>query len=583
MSLHTPILTTPVMRDLDSVFPGENWFFYWKTSTSLWKTKLQDFPGTKIIVPLNWSFHTETGEKIDFDEVKPETNLKRLVDIAREVGKDVVFYLPLTPAPFLVNGGLPHFLARSLAQNERGMAYGVVDAEESLSKIYSFFDTRVFQAFSRFCQELGQYFSREGIPSDLWGIRCGYLAEGKFHSFIEDTSKVYDQAFERFLSNKKEERKNLGHSEELNPVEEHQYKFEFSKTIQDLYCEKAREAIGPNFEGIFDVCFLGASQSDFFKRLTGTISLTDYSRELYESLSKDIIPSSVLINQRSKRGVLGRELNDLVANSYVPSRLKEGAIEDLGFTFYSPLTFFKVYEKVDGLSSLFMNWSDISLWKYLQGNFGWSYKVVSKETFKLHQDDHPYQEFIHFFHGHDVDRTLFQFILKTLMNAGRIVLNRAGLSEEYERRLETFFLENNLNVEKVNFHTLVQNITLGDGRLIIFDGEKLPREPETLTSFWDKMISTFSLYHIPVNAEGIDYFWRTRASRANELKFEEVRRLSLYNPTSYKKKVKLKFTKNFVVYKVLDEINASVQSMPQELDVELLPDGSVVIDFGVFS
>lgn len=572
-----------MLRDLDTVFPGENWFFYWKTSTSLWKTKLQDFPGTKIIVPLNWSFHTETGEKIDFDEIKPETNLKRLVDIAKEVGKEVVFYLPLTPAPFLVNGGLPHFLARSLSLNDKSMAYGIIDAEDNLNKIYSFFDSRVFQAFSLFCSELGTYFTREGIPSDLWGIRCGYLTNGRFHSFFEDTSRVYDQAFERFLEEKKAERKNLGHSEELNPVEEHQYKFEFSKTIQAVYVEKAKVAIGPNFEGVFDLCFLGASQKDFLKRISGTISVADFSHELYESLSKDIIPSSVLLSARYKKGVLGRELNDLVANSYVPSRLKEGDIHDESFSFYSPLSFFKVYEKVDGLSSMFMNWGDIHLWSYLQKKYGWSYKVVSKENFKLHAGDQPYQEHVHFFHGHDVDRSIFQFILKTLTNGGRIVLNRSGLSEDFDRRLETFFLENNLSVEKVNFHTMVQNITLGDGRLILFEGDKLPREIEIVGEFWDKILSTFSLYHIPIEADGIDYFWRTRPSRTNELKFEEVRRLSLYNPTSYKKKIKLKFAKNFVVYKVLDEINTVVQSYPQELDIELLPDGSVVIDFGVFT
>lgn len=583
MSLSTPILTTPVMRDLDAVFPGENWFFYWKTSSSLWKSKLQDFPGTKIIVPINWSFHTETGEKIDFSESKPETDLKRLVDTAKEVGKEVVFFLPLTPAPFLVNGGLPHFLARSLALNDNGMAYGVIDAEGNLNKIYSFYDTKVFQAFSRFCSELGTYFSREGIPSDLWGVRCGYLAHGRFHTFFEDSSKVYDQAFERYLQQKKEERKNLGHSEELNPIEEHQYKFEFSKTIQDLYIQKSRELIGPNFEGVFELCFLGASHQDFLKRMTGATSISDYSCELYESLSKDIIPSSVLIAHKNKLGVLGRELNDLVANSYVPTRLKEGAIHDEGFNLYSPLIFFKVYEKVDGVSSMFMNWSDIHLWGYLQQNFGWSYKVVSKETFKLHEGENPYQEHIHFFHGHDVDRNLFQFILKTLTNAGRVVLNRSGLSEDFDRRFETFFLENNLNVEKVNFHTMVQNISLGDGRLVIFDGEKLPRNSEIAQEFWAKIISTFSLYHIPIEADGVDYFWRTRPSRTNELKFEEVRRLSLYNPTSYKKKIKLKFAKNFVVYKVLDEINTTVQSYPQELDIELLPDGSVVIDFGVFT
>ncbi len=577
-------LTTPVMRDLDAVFPGENWFFYWKTSASLWKTKLQDFPGTKIIIPLNWSFHTDTGEKIDFDEEKPETNLKRLVEIARELGKEAVFYLPVTPAPFLINGGLPHFLARSIALNSKGMAYGVVDAEDKLTKIYSFFDTRVFQAFNFFCKELGRYFSEKGIPSDLYGVRCGYLDQGQFVSYIEDASKTFDQAFERFLQNKKEERKRLGHNEEINPVEEHSYKFEFAKNIQDLYIQNSRELIGPNFEGVFDICFIGGSSAQFLKRVSGSITIKDYSSELYEALSKDLIPSSVLIHPRHKKGVLGRELSDLVANSYVPTRLMSKSLHDDGLTQYTPLSYFKVYEKVDGVSSMFSSWKDLELWPFLHENFGWSYKVVSKDTFKLHQDDHPYQEFIHFFHGHDVDRSIFQFILKTLMNGGRIILNRSGLSEELGRRLETFFLENNLHVEKVNFQTLIQNVTLGDGRLVVFDGDKLSKDKSELGAFWKKIIYSFSFYHIPIlDADGVDFFWRTRASRTTELKFEEIRRLSLYNPTSYKKKVRMKFTKNFVVYKVLDETNTVVQSYPQEVDVELLPDGSVVIDFGVFS
>ncbi len=166
-------LTTPVPRDLDTVFPGETWFFYWKTSASLWKTKLQEFPGTKIIIPLNWSFHSETGDQFDFDDHRPETNLKKLVEIANEVGKQVIFFLPITPAPFLPNGGMPHLLARSLSLNSEQMAYGVIDADDHLVKIFSFFDTRVFEAFEKFVKKLGQYFNTHKIASDVWGIRCG--------------------------------------------------------------------------------------------------------------------------------------------------------------------------------------------------------------------------------------------------------------------------------------------------------------------------------------------------------------------------------------------------------------------------
>lgn len=572
-------LTTPVPRDQDTVFPGENWFFYWKTSASLWKTKLQEFPGTKIIIPLNWSFHSETGDQFDFDDHRPETNLKKLVEIATEVGKNVVFFLPLTPAPFLPNGGLPHLLARSVALNNEQMAYGIIDADDHLVKIYSFFDPRVFEAFDRFVKKLGQYFSVNKISADVWGIRSGYFKDGQYRSFIEDTSKTFESAFSRFLQTKKSP------DEVISPIEERQYAFEFNKTIQNLYETNARESIRDNFEGTLDVAFLGAGTENFLKRLYGTISTADYSAELYESLAKDIIPSSVLLSHRLKKGVLSRELNDLVANSYLPSRLASTAYEHEDISTFQPLSFFKVFERIDGVSSLFQNWSDLNLWQYLKANFGWSYKVIHSDTLKLHENKTPYQENILLFHGHDVDRTIFNFILKTFMNGGRVILNRSGLSDEFNQRFETFFLENNLNVEKVHFQTQIQNIALGEGRLVLIEGEGFKDlSKQEYFDFWKTLVETFSLIHVPIqNVEGLDFYWRTRPSSTNELKFEEVRRLSLYNPTSYRKKIKMNLTKNFVVYKVLDEINVIVQTYPNEIEIELSPEGSVIVDFGVFS
>ncbi len=572
-------LSTPVPRDIDSVFPGENWFFYWKTSASLWRLKLQEFPGTRIIVPLNWSFHSETGDSFDFGEYRPETNLQKLVEIAKEVGKSVVFFLPVTPAPFLPNGGLPHFLARGLSLSKEGLAYGIIDSDDNLIKLYSFFDQRVFEGFNKFVKNLGKYFSNYGINSDIWGLTCGYFENGNYKSFLDDSSAVYDQAFFQFLSNKKDK------DQLLSPLEEKQFAFEFNKTLQELYITNARESIGPSFEGVLEIAFLGASTEKFLKRLYANLTTKDYTEEIYEALAKDIIPSSVLIPSRTKQGILLRELNDLVANSYLTTRLETSTYDQVNSTSFVPLYFFKIYEKIDGLSSIFQSWEHLHLWEYLRSKFGWNYKVITSEKLKLQNEKNSPLENIHFFHGHDVDKEMFSFILRTLASAGKIILNRSGLSEDSTRRLETFFLENNLTVEKVNFHTSVQNILLGEGRLIIFDGEELMKKtPNIHAEFWKKILETFSLVHVPlINAEGIDYYWRTRSAQSNELKFEEIRRLSLYNPTSYRKKIKMNLMKNFVVYKVLDEINVSVHTSPNEVEIELAPEGSVVLDFGVFS
>lgn len=572
-------LTTPVPRDQDNVFPGENWFFYWKTSASLWRNKLQNFPGTKIIIPLNWSFHSETGDKFDFDEHRPETNLGKLVEIANEVGKSVVFFLPITPAPFLPNGGLPHLLARSLALNGDGLAYGVIDADDHLVKIYSFFDPRVLEAFEAFVKKLNQYFLENNIVADLWAVRLGHFENGQYKTFFEDSSKTYQEAFLRFLGTK-----NVA-MDALSSVEKKQLSFDFTKSIQELYETQVKDLVKENFEGVLDIGFLGSGTKKFLKRLSGTSSAVDYSEELYEALAKDIIPSSVLLSHRLKKGVLSRELNDLVANSYLPSRLINSAYEHEDISFFQPLSFFKIYEKIDGVSELFQSWSDLNLWSFLKSNFGWSFKIISNETLKLHDNKTPYQEHIHFFHGQDVDHKIFNFILKTFVNGGRVILNCNNLSDEFMRKFETFFLENNLIVEKVNFQTQIQNIILGEGRLVLIDGEGFKNlSALEFLDFWKALINTFSLLHIPLeNAEGVDFYWRTRPSSSGELKFEEVRRLSLYNPTSYKKKIKMSLSKHFAIFKVLDEINVKIQTYPNGVEVELFPDGSVILDFGVYS
>lgn len=572
-------LTTPVPKEFDSAFPSENWFFYWKTSASLWKTKLAEFPGTRIVVPINWAFHSDTGDKFDFGELRPETNLLKLVQIAEELSRDLIFFFPLGAFPFLANGGLPHLLAKNIAVNGEGLGVHVIDSEDNLIKIPTFFDPKVFEAYQKFTHAFGEYFRTNKIASDVWAINSGYFSRGCFTSYLEDHSNVFESSFERYLHSNKKDKQNL------SPIEFSQEAYEYNKQILDLYFKAVKESFHHNLEGHLNVAFIGGSSERVLKKLFGSMLISDYADEVYESLAKDIVPCSALVPHKFKIGVLGRELNDLIANTYLPLRLSSSAYDDEDVSFFRTLSFFKVYEKVDGVSSIFQNWKDLELWNYLKANFGWNYKIVSSDTLSLHENRSPYQDHVSLFHGHDIDRTIFQYILKAFMNGGKIILNKSGLTDEYVRKFETFYLENSLNVEKVNHLTMMENVTLGDGRLLMFDGEALiSKEKNELIDFWKKIISTFDIVHVPIeNADGVDYFWRTRASKTSELKFEEVRRLSLYNSTSYRKKIRMKLMKNFIIYKVIDEINVIVQTFPNEVEVELAPDGSVVLDFGVFS
>ena len=102
--------------------------------------------------------------------------------------------------------------------------------------------------------------------------------------------------------------------------------------------------------------------------------------------------------------------------------------------------------------------------------------------------------------------------------------------------------------------------------------------------FWGVMIATFEIPHLSFFLpEGIESVWKTRSTSGNELNFEEVRRVSFYNPTSYKKKVHLPLVRSFALLKVMDENNVKVKNWSQEIEIEMMPEGSISLDFGVYS
>ena len=120
---------------------------------------------------------------------------------------------------------------------------------------------------------------------------------------------------------------------------------------------------------------------------------------------------------------------------------------------------------------------------------------------------------------------------------------------------------------------------------MIFQGEKLPELKDSdLSKFWEKIIDTYDLVHVDMEAEeGVDHFWRVREAKPSELSFEEIRRLNLYNSTSYRRKIEIRYPKTFALLKLVDETNVRTQTGQGLLQIEILPGGSVAVDFGVYS
>jgi len=559
--------------DEDHIFPGENWFFYWKISSSLWKTRMSEIPGSKLFVPINWSFHSENGEMFDFSHQKPETDLKRLEECAQGAGKELIFLMPTGPAPYLPNAGLPYLLARNLSVDRDGLCYGILNADNKIHKVYSYFDQRVYKAYRRFCTYLGTYFSQNQMTSKIWGIECGYLDAQGFVSFLEDRSPVFQEGFAQF--------KQLPENLEKNNLEEQVW--DFTKNMRELYTTTASHALQNSWQGVVRTAFLGTSNRDFLERITNDGRVSKFARDTLTMICNHIYPSSALLSMRTKKGVLGKILDDLVNNTLVHAEFSEKKYEASLDAHYRVLNFFEVYEALEEYGQ-YESWNDIGLINFLSEKYPWLYKVCDSRVAQLNFQSQVEEERtkITFVHGHELDKSSFLSLLKLFMSGGQIIIDSCNMDVALKQKLEAFILENSLNREKVNLHIQVESVTLGEGKMILFEAPKLARlSLEKKNNFWEKILINFNFQHLLLpRTEGIEFFWRTKSASGLDLRFTEIRRLGIYNTSSYKKVIKMEFPTQFALMKLLDQTNVKYQTFPQGIEIELMPEGSISLDFG---
>ena len=97
------------------------------------------------------------------------------------------------------------------------------------------------------------------------------------------------------------------------------------------------------------------------------------------------------------------------------------------------------------------------------------------------------------------------------------------------------------------------------------------------------MVSYLDVKHMQVDQDtDVQYFWMKRAANSFELSYEEIRRVHVYNPTSYKKKMRFKSTSGFAFLRSIDEKFVELKSTPIGIELTLMPGGSITIDFGYF-
>lgn len=573
-------------KDSEFVLPGENWFFYWKTSASLWESKIAREAGAgPLFVPLYWGFHTENAETFDFGTLKPEADLVRLFRTAQQLHREVIFLLPLTPVPFQPSGGLPSFLARNPAQDRHGMTQAFLDAEGIVHKVHSFYDPRVYQAYRKYVWQLGQLLSQNSVSTEIRGLR-GHWVEGlQSHSFLQDHSPAFFQGFYRFLKQQKLPLKLDENGQEVSALsaeEEKVHSARYRKLISDLYSQTASETLSGLWAGEQDYGFLGAAPTDIFPRSSDNWPMqTALMGDLLTFLDWDVVPSSVMLATKAKRGIIDRFLKDLLSHTFMQNALQRYVAEEADPSALLPLVFFEFFWDDEKRGQAAKALDELGLIPYVVRDFRGCWRWRTHFDFNRESEDFgPHR--LKFFFSREMDRNRFQQVLRLFLNGQKIVLDRAGLDPVLEKKLQLFLTENDLKPQSINFLTQVGLIRLGDGMLLIYDGDKLKEQPAAKKiAFWEHITKYLNLRHLAVRGEELPFFvWKTRGTGVHDLNYDEIRRISLYNPGDTRLKCQVLGSKNFAFLKVVDPTNAQAKSTPVGVDVDLMPGGAIGLDFG---
>lgn len=573
---------SPTQSLYDATRPGESWFFYWRSSASLWKDKISEIPASgPLLVPLYWGFHAMNSSEYDFGESKPETDLLKLFNHCQELGRKVYFLLPLSPLPLFPNGGLPHYFARTMSQSSDGLAYNIMDNEGRVNHLYSFFDPLVLQNYRRFLKSLANYLTTSGSPIEVLGVRGFYLEGSMPKSYLTDSSSLFSSTFAKYLQRNPLIQEDSKQSPEELRRREKVKAFEFTSEMQELYSELATEALSANWLGKIDIGFIAGSPTCLFKRAhEGKHLEGEFLRESKFFLQNGILPCSALLPGKCKDDHLSKYISSLMSYQFIEKILGTTNYDDDFSKVFEPYSQFnlipQINEQVFGQSS----WEKSGLEGFLQQNYRWTirkYPSLSRDLY-----DEAESGKIFFIDSSQVSEGNFSLILRIFMSGNKVILDNSLLSSAHKRSLEIFIAENDLKRERVKTFAEVDFVSLGEGGLVLFDNKKIQELTATKQyDFWNQILRTLEIETVHVDSEeGADYQWLSRSPHLTELNFQEVRRLSLRNPTSYKKKIRLSHDNRFALMKVLDEDRGKMKHSHGKIMVELMPGGSLNIDFG---
>ncbi|MBP9674131.1 MAG: hypothetical protein KBD63_03475, partial [Bacteriovoracaceae bacterium] len=233
----------------------QSWFLYDQIPIEMWHEEIKKKESLFLFVPIAWYKHHLSSQHFDFGVENAECDLKKIVSIARELSKKVIFLFPLGPSPFMLRGGVPAWLeSENIFLNKETIAQVILNTGKK-NNLISFHHPKVYQEYRKFAWNLGEFLLNEKISEDVVGFSSGFIRDHKWVSYLEDYSVQSEKSFNLFLSRK---------GDLLFPLSF--YRYEYEKMLSNLFLESAKECLLRNWAGDTRVAFLAGNPWEQVKK-----------------------------------------------------------------------------------------------------------------------------------------------------------------------------------------------------------------------------------------------------------------------------------------------------------------------------
>jgi len=564
-------LTTPEKFSQNDIYTEEGLFFYWKTTRVLWDEIISTNMFQKyLIIPVNWTSHLVAGE-LDFGKKRKELSLDALIEIGNNHGKTVILLFSISPNPIQTNGGVPSSLAYNYSMSKNGLnSFSIVGDE--LVKFYSFFDTQVYRGFSEFIRKTAKAIKSSEDSYRVVTGEFGSIDGGEFNSFFDDYGNCFKKSFAQYLTSLDERDKKVKKIGALKST--------FSAFVKSLYFKEVHR----QFSSVF-LChqMIGVINTGERSGLTNTfskVSNISLGNQIIDSYANEIIPLTWNIEKNGRYEIFSTQVKQLINSTYL-DRCFDGFSDTEDSIDFLPLSLF-TFVKGNKIDDGIFDWRKVGLLSFLKNDYErcFNTKVVNLERLR----DAALTNKIIFVSAKNLNQRDF-FVLKEIFVSGaQIIFDVSGISSDDEIFLKQFLAEREIKKEVVNIGIIFSIFSTGNSAMIIFDSSDFERIEENKSAkIWSKVIKSFSMNHFSFkdNDGGVISCWRSRSTKPSEMDFSEIRRLSLYNISDYKKEISFKMIEGFYLLKSIDQQNVALEKEGEMIKMRFSPKSSISLDFGI--